>query len=53
MTAERCAALMARAIEERRRLLITSLRGRAGRWLSVVAPALIDRIAARAIRVGH
>ena len=53
MTAERCAALMAHAIARRRRLLITSLRGRAGRWLGVIAPALIDRIAARAIRRGH
>jgi len=53
MTAERCAALMAHAIARRRRLLITSLRGRAGRWLGVIAPALVDRIAARAIHRGH
>ena len=53
MSAERCAELMARAIEERRRLLITSVRGRVGRWLGVIAPALIDRLAARAIRRGH
>jgi hypothetical protein len=44
---------MADAIARRQRLLITSLRGRAGRWLGIIAPALIDRIAARAIRRGH
>jgi short-subunit dehydrogenase len=50
MTAERCADLIHGAMLARRRLLITSWRGRAGRWLRLVAPALIDRIAARAIR---
>lgn len=50
MTAERCAALMHRAMLRRQRLLITSWRGRAGRWLRLFAPRLIDAIAARAIR---
>ncbi len=50
MTAEECARLAVRAIERRQRLLITSLRGRAGRWLKLFAPGLIDRIAAKAIR---
>lgn len=49
MTAEQCAALMVRAMAARRRMLITSWRGRLGRFLKVFAPALIDRIAARAI----
>jgi NAD(P)-dependent dehydrogenase (short-subunit alcohol dehydrogenase family) len=50
MTAEDCARLMVPAIEKRRRLLITSARGRFGRWLKLIAPGVIDRIAARAIR---
>ncbi|TKB51306.1 SDR family oxidoreductase [Ferrimonas sediminicola] len=53
MTAERCAALCLKAIAGRRRLLITSLRGRLGRWLRLVAPGLVDRIADRAIRQRH
>jgi short-subunit dehydrogenase len=53
MTAEKCARLIVPAIELRRRLLITSLRGRLGRWLKLLAPSLIDRIAARAIRERH
>jgi len=41
---------MHRAMARRERLLISSLCGRAGRVLKVVAPRLIDRIALRAIR---
>jgi short-subunit dehydrogenase len=50
MTAEDCAAHIVTAIERRKRLVILSLRGRLGRWLKLVAPRLIDRIAANAIR---
>lgn len=48
--AEDCAAMIVRAMRRRQRLLLTSLRGRAGYWLKWFAPRLIDRIAARAIR---
>jgi hypothetical protein len=41
---------MVHAIEKRRRLLITSPRGRLGRWLKLFAPPLVDRLAAKAIR---
>jgi short-subunit dehydrogenase len=50
MTAAECARMTVRAIERRQRLLITSRRGRLGRWLKLVAPGIIDRIAAAAIR---
>jgi len=50
MTAEECAARIVSAIERRKRLLILSARGRLGRWLKLIAPSFIDRIAARAIR---
>jgi len=50
MTAERCAELMVGAIARRDRALITSARGRLGRWLRLVAPGAIDRMAASAIR---
>ena len=49
MTAERCAELIIDAMANRKRLLITSRRGRLGRWFKLLAPGLIDRIAARAI----
>lgn len=50
MTAEECAARIVKAIERRKRLVILSARGRVGRWLKLLAPRLIDRIAANAIR---
>lgn len=50
MTAEDCAALMVPAIERRERMLVTSARGRLSRWLKLISPATVDRLAARAIR---
>ena len=52
MTAEECARRILRATEKRQRLVITSVRGRFGRWARLVAPALIDSVARRAIRRG-
>lgn len=49
MTAEQCAGLMLDAMAKRKRLLITSRRGKLGRWFKIIAPGLIDRIAAKAI----
>ncbi len=51
MTAERCARMMRSALARRQRLLITSLRGRFGRFVKPLLPQLMDRIAARAIRL--
>lgn len=53
MGAAECAARIVRAIGKRQRLLVMSRRGKWGRWLKLLAPALIDRIAARAIRQRH
>jgi len=50
MTAEACAELIVRAMAKRRRLLITSWRGRLVRWMKLIAPGLVDRLAARAVR---
>ncbi len=50
MTAEACAAVMVRAIERRERMAFTSARGRFGRWLKLLAPGALDRMAAKAIR---
>lgn len=51
MTSEQCARMMRFAMARRQRLLITSWRGRIGRYLKPFAPQLMDRIAARAIRL--
>ena len=53
MTAERCAELVLDAARRRKRLAILSTRGRIGRWVRMLAPGLIDRIAARAIERRH
>jgi short-subunit dehydrogenase len=53
MTAEECARLIVRAMEKRQRLLLMSPRGKWGRWLKLLAPSVIDRMAARAIRQRH
>ncbi len=50
MTAETCAALMVKAMENRNRLLLTSRRAKAGRWLRLVSPRLVDNIAKKAVR---
>lgn len=53
MTAERCAAEIVRAARRRARLVLLSARGRAGRFVRLVAPNLIDRLAIRAVARGH
>lgn len=53
MSADECARRILRAARKRQRLAILSLRGRVGRWVQLVAPGWIDRVAARAIRRGH
>ncbi len=48
--ASECAALIVAGMRARRRLVITSARGRFMRWARVIVPALVDTVAARAIR---
>ena len=50
MSAAECAELMLGAIAGRERILITSTRGKFARWLQLLSPAAIDRLAAKAIR---
>lgn len=53
MSAEECAARIVRAVADRKRLLVMSLRGRLGRFVRLVFPGLIDRIALRAVQKGR
>ncbi len=50
MTADECSVLIMNAIEKRDRILITSLRGKLGRWMKLMFPSVVDNIAARAIK---
>jgi hypothetical protein len=40
-------------MKRKKRLALTSFRGKMGRWLKMLAPTLIDRIAAKAIENRH
>lgn len=53
MTAAVCAAAILRAARRRQRLVLLSARGKVGRYVRVVAPRLIDRLAIRAVARGH
>jgi short-subunit dehydrogenase len=49
MTAEVCAAQIVKAMTAKKRTLVMSFRGKAGRFVRLVAPGLIDSIALRAV----
>jgi len=53
LSTEACARRILAAARARRRLVLLSWRGKVGRWVRLVAPGLIDRIAARAVARGH
>jgi len=53
MTAEECARGTVRAMESRQRLLVFTAQGKLGRFLRLVAPGLVDRLAARAVSRGR
>ena len=52
MSAEECARITVRAVARRERDVLMSSRTRLGRWLKVIAPEAVDRIAARAVAKG-
>jgi short-subunit dehydrogenase len=52
MSAEECARLMVRAMERRQRMLVMNFKGKLGRWAKLIAPALVDRMAAESVRKG-
>ena len=53
MSVEDCARRIVKAIEGREREVVMTARGKIGLWLKLLAPALIDRIAKRAIERGR
>ena len=50
MPVDECARQIARAIARRDRELLMTAAGKAGAWLKLVAPGLLDRLIADAIR---
>ena len=39
-------------MERRHRMLVMTSKGKLGRWVKLMAPALVDRMAAAAVRKG-
>lgn len=53
LSAERCAAIIIDAMEKRKRLVLTSLRGRLGRWVKPFWPQLIDWITKMTVKKAY
>jgi short-subunit dehydrogenase len=53
MSVDECARIAIAAIEGRRREAVLTARGKMALWLKLLAPALVDRIARRAIETRH
>jgi short-subunit dehydrogenase len=53
MTVEACVAIMRRAMRERKREVIYTARARFGQWLKLLAPGMVDAMAARVIARGR
>ncbi len=49
MRVEECASIIVRAIEQRQRENIMTLKGKLGQWLKLIAPKVIDGLAKRAV----
>jgi NAD(P)-dependent dehydrogenase (short-subunit alcohol dehydrogenase family) len=52
MTAVECARITLRAAAARKREEVMTLRGKLGQWIKLIAPALVDKIASKAIAEG-
>lgn len=52
MSVETCARLIIEGTERRRRNVVMSPKGKLGRWMKLIAPALVDRLALKALNRG-
>ncbi|CAG2140300.1 SDR family oxidoreductase [Cupriavidus numazuensis] len=50
MTAQECARQMLAAMTARKRELVMTAKGRLGQWLKLLAPAMVDRMALKALK---
>jgi predicted anti-sigma-YlaC factor YlaD len=53
MSAEKCAQLIIQAAASRKRELMMTWRGKAGLWVKLIAPGVVDRVAQKAILEGR
>jgi short-subunit dehydrogenase len=50
MSVEECARLIVEGSEARTRDIVMSAKGKLGRWLKLIAPAMVDRLALKALK---
>ena len=50
MPVEECAALIVDGMEQRRREVVMSAKGKLGRWLKLIAPGLVEKMALAALK---
>jgi short-subunit dehydrogenase len=50
MPVEECAALIVAGMEQRRREVVMSAKGKLGRWLKLIVPGMVERIALAALK---
>ncbi len=50
MSVEECARLIVRGAEARQRNIVMTSKGKLGRWLKLIAPRLVDRLALKALK---
>jgi short-subunit dehydrogenase len=50
MSVEECARLIVNGSEARRREIVMSAKGKLGRWLKLIAPSVVDRLALKALK---
>jgi short-subunit dehydrogenase len=50
MSVEKCARLIVDGTEARRREIVMTAKGRVGRWLKLIAPGIVDRLALAALK---
>ena len=53
LSAEACAGIIVKAMAQRKRFVLTSLRGKLGRWVKLCSPGLIDRIARKGVEKAY
>jgi len=53
MTVEECVELILKAMVKRKREVVMTFRGRAGLWIKLIAPGLVDQVALQAIKKGR
>jgi short-subunit dehydrogenase len=53
MPVDKCTQMTVKAITQRKRELVMTMRGKMGQWLKLIMPGLVDNIARRAIEEGR